>query len=291
MLEPTANFDIDLLQEFYVKMADTVTSFNRLNRPERAPSGLVGNHWYFAIRHVPLQPAGDIVQIINPESHFQVCTDRSQILSLPNLAAQADVIVPLLLETFIKGVHRGPDGLPTVSDPQVPSFAPFSWGTRSPGLARAVETKLRALGVRADLCTVQPGTKEQDEAADESWSKVMDVLINNLETADPNQASQGRSICGSCKKDSSWFSAGLMKCSRCNTQSYCSRDCQKKDWKQHKKSCGQRGTSDGQQSSSTTGQALDPVDYYHKVAHTVPEAKVLADSINLPLPPRGGGLS
>lgn len=273
-------------------MADTVTSFNRLDRSEYAPSGLVRNHWYFTVRHVPLHPAGDMVQIINPESHFQVCTDPKQILSLPTIGAQTDVIVPLLLETFLKGVNRGPDGLPNEADPQVPSFAPFSWGTRSPNLARAVEVKLRALGVRADLCTVQPGTREQDEAADESWSKMMDLLINNLGTPLPKRASQGRVICGGCKKDSSWFSAGLKKCSRCNTESYCSRDCRKRNWKQHKKACGNSGgTSDGQQSSSTTGQALDPFDYYQKVAHTVPEAKVLADSISLPLPPRGGGLS
>lgn len=272
-------------------MADTVTSFNGLSRSEHTPSGLAKNHWYFTIRHVPLRPAGDMVQIVNPESHFQVCTDPTEILSLPTIAAQTDVIVPLLLETFVKGVNRGPDGLPNGTSPQLPSFAPFSWGTRNPDLARAVEVKLRALGVREELCTVQPGTKEQDKAADESWSKMMDLLINKLEAALPDQADAGRVICDGCKKDSSWFSAGLMKCSGCNTKFYCSRDCQKKDWKLHKKTCGKSGgTSKGQQSSSTTGQILDSYEYYHKVAHTVPEAKVLAESIGLPLPPRGGGI-
>jgi hypothetical protein len=241
---------------------------------------------------VPLHPAGDIVQIVNPQSKVQVCTDQKQILSLPTIAAQTDILMPLLLETFIKGVHRSPHGLPNGADPRFPSFAPFSWGTRSSDLARAVETKLRALGVRADLCTVQPGTKEQAEVADESWNTMMDQVIKNLGTALLEQASQGRVICGGCKKDSSWFNAGLMKCSRCNAESYCSRDCQTSEWKQHKKTCGKSGgISVGQPSSPTTGQTLDPSNYYHKVAHTVPEAKSLADSINLPLPPRGGGLS
>lgn len=270
-------------------MEDTITSFNRLNRSERTPSGLVKNHWYFTIRHVPLHPAGNMVQIINPESRFQVCTDRNEILSLPTIAAQADVIVPLLLETFVKGVNRGSDGR---ADPNFPPFAPFSWGTRNPNLARAVETKLRALGVRADLCNVLPGTKEQGEVADETFRRVMDLLINKMGYELPKQADQGRVICGGCWKDSSWFSAGLMKCARCNTKSYCSRDCQRKDWHEHKKECGQSGgTSIGRQFSSMTGQALDPIDYYYKSAHTVPEAKVLAGSINLSLPPKSGGLS
>lgn len=286
-----ANLDTDPLQDFQANMTDTVSSFNRLDRPERTPSNLIRNHWYFTIRHVPLHPVGDIVQIVNTESNFQVCTHRVQILSLPTIAAQTNILVLLLLETFIKGVHRGPDGLPVGTDPRFRSFAPFSWGTRSPQLACALETKLRALGVREDLCTVQPGTKEEAEAADKTWNTMMDKVVEQLGTALPNEARPGRVICGGCNKDSSWFSAGLMKCSRCNAESYCSRECQKSQWKVHKKACGKSLGISVVQPSSSTGQAMDPSDYYHKVAHTAPEAKALADSINLPLPPRGGGLS
>ncbi|KUJ11649.1 uncharacterized protein LY89DRAFT_722756 [Mollisia scopiformis] len=241
-------------------MAHLVASFNRLDRSKQLPSGLLKNHWYFTI--------------INTESRFQITTDRTQILSLPTDAAQTDVIVPLLLGTFVKGLHRGSDILPD----DVPPFAPFSWGTRSPDLARAIEVKLRALGVRLDLCTVQPGTKEQGEVADESWIKVMDLVTNTLGTALPQQASQGR-----C-----WFDEMFPV----QQSILLLPECQRSDWKEHKKACGERSrTSNGQQSSSMSGQALEPSDYYHRVARTIPEAKVLADSINLPLPPRGGGLS
>ena len=34
-------------------------------------------------------------------------------------------------------------------------------------------------------------------------------------------------LCGYCKKDSN------LKCSGCNISSYCSRKCQKKDWRNH----------------------------------------------------------
>ena len=46
--------------------------------------------------------------------------------------------------------------------------------------------------------------------------------------------------CGedSCKK------TGGMNCSRCKMVSYCSKECQKKDWKRHKKSCNADGISD-----------------------------------------------
>ncbi|KAI0973731.1 putative MYND domain protein [Xylaria arbuscula] len=42
--------------------------------------------------------------------------------------------------------------------------------------------------------------------------------------------------CNSCKKDS----AELKRCSKCHTTLYCSQDCQKADWKMHKKVCGKQ---------------------------------------------------
>jgi hypothetical protein len=91
-------------------------------------------------------------------------------------------------------------------------------------------------------------------------------------------------------------------CAKCSTVNYCSRKCQKHDWKQHKKVCG-KGTeaSTSQQgpsaSASTSANnntnipAVYPIEYYNSQAHKVPAAKALATSINLSLPPRRGGLS
>ncbi|KAF1360784.1 hypothetical protein EJ07DRAFT_114520 [Lizonia empirigonia] len=39
--------------------------------------------------------------------------------------------------------------------------------------------------------------------------------------------------CANCKKTA----VGLRACSRCHTVQYCGRDCQKADWKTHKKAC------------------------------------------------------
>lgn len=233
-----------------------------------------------------------MIQIFNPASSYQACSDPVEIFSLPSIDAQADAIVPALLGLYVRGVDYV--NTPSLQGriPRTPPFAPFSWGTKNSELARAIEAKLRTLGVREELCTVQSGTTEEGKGADEAFGKVMTELMRGMGSVLPTQASPGRAICGGCKKDSSWFSGGLLKCSRCGNQSYCSRDCQKKDWRQHKNTCGNSGGSAGPGSSSTsTGRALDPYEYYHKVAHTVPEAKTLADSINLPLPPTGGGLS
>src|SRR6266480_4920416 len=106
-------------------MADLVQSFNSLPRPKTTASGLL-NHWFFAVRHVPFNPPGDLVQIIHLESQFQHCEGPRQILSLTTPAAQSDVIVPLLLQSFITGISRGPNGEPLAD---MPSFAPWSWGT------------------------------------------------------------------------------------------------------------------------------------------------------------------
>ena len=51
--------------------------------------------------------------------------------------------------------------------------------------------------------------------------------------------------CAGCKKPQSDLQNSLKRCGKCQTQSYCSRDCQKADWKAHKKICAsnQQGKS------------------------------------------------
>lgn len=44
--------------------------------------------------------------------------------------------------------------------------------------------------------------------------------------------------CTSCKKAENQLPNGLKRCAKCKSQWYCSRECQKSDWKSHKKTCG-----------------------------------------------------
>lgn len=44
--------------------------------------------------------------------------------------------------------------------------------------------------------------------------------------------------CSSCRKSQNEVPNSLKRCAKCKSQWYCSRDCQKSDWKNHKKVCG-----------------------------------------------------
>ena len=44
-------------------------------------------------------------------------------------------------------------------------------------------------------------------------------------------------VCAGCQKSQSDISEPLKRCAKCQTQCYCSRECQKADWKTHKKVC------------------------------------------------------
>ena len=258
-------------------MEGLVAAFNRLDRPKRILLGIARNHWYFKIRHVPFHPAGDRVQITNIDSRWYVITERKKIISLPTLAARVDVIVRLILEIFVEGVHNHRAGQSNASLPSyaTPAYAPFSWGTSSPELSSAIETKLRSLGVREDLCTVLAGTKEQDEIADETWGIFMTSMVK-MGMQLPLRAAPGRVICCGCKKDSSWISTAFIQCPKCNADSYCSRVCQIAGSTEH--------------NCMAKAQPLDPSDYYHKLAHQDQDARTLAESISLPLPPTDNGL-
>ncbi|KAI1348984.1 putative MYND domain protein [Xylaria sp. FL0043] len=61
--------------------------------------------------------------------------------------------------------------------------------------------------------------------------------------------------CTNCKKASS----ELKRCAKCSTTLYCSRDCQKADWKTHKKICGKQAHErSGTGGDSSAGTALSP---------------------------------
>ncbi len=67
-------------------------------------------------------------------------------------------------------------------------------------------------------------------------TKMVDAIQPNSSNTFFNMSSK---MCRYCSKpeDSEDFEGTLMKCSRCKNAYYCSKECQKKDWKMHKKFC------------------------------------------------------
>ncbi|KAK3361882.1 putative MYND domain protein [Lasiosphaeria ovina] len=61
--------------------------------------------------------------------------------------------------------------------------------------------------------------------------------------------------CTACKKGPPEVS--LKYCAKCSTTPYCSRDCQKDDWKTHKKICGKQDPPPRRSSAPPTSSALD----------------------------------
>ncbi|KAL1961753.1 hypothetical protein VTN77DRAFT_1079 [Rasamsonia byssochlamydoides] len=258
-------------------MDDLVKAFNKLPRPQTTPGGVL-NHWYFCVRHVPLDPPGDVLHLVNPPSRFVHCEPPSQILSLPFPASQADIIVRLLLESFVSGMDKHSN--------RVRGFklGPWSWGTKNRELAKAIESKLEAIGVRKELCIVQVGNKEEENVSNETWSEFQRILMEMM--------GRGSTICTRCNRDSSCFPNGLKLCDKCGWAWYCSPECEKADWNEHKKICVQSGqlSAANRPSVNPRGADLDAFTYYNEVAHTVPEAQALAESVNLTLPAGGRSL-
>lgn len=82
---------------------------------------------------------------------------------------------------------------------------------------------------------------------------------------------EDESSCSVCGKQAS------NRCSKCKKTWYCSRECQASGWKNHKKNC--RTVDESEERNK-----LGPFDYYHSDAHTVPEARELANWLGLTLP-------
>ncbi|KAM0332446.1 hypothetical protein ACHAQA_002727 [Verticillium albo-atrum] len=67
--------------------------------------------------------------------------------------------------------------------------------------------------------------------------------------------------CGNCNK--TCLDVKLKACAKCNTTEYCSRQCQKQNWKTHKKICAAQAAARSAPSAQPTSNAPDEDDAYH----------------------------
>ncbi|KAI1138887.1 hypothetical protein F5Y05DRAFT_354277 [Hypoxylon sp. FL0543] len=78
-----------------------------------------------------------------------------------------------------------------------------------------------------------------------------------------------------CKESSP---GDLLQCAGCKQARYCSKDCQKQDWRNHKTFCKHVSTN------GVSSKSLDPVAYHLKVAAHDPKVKAIARDIGITLP-------
>ncbi|GMI00942.1 hypothetical protein TrLO_g12173 [Triparma laevis f. longispina] len=75
--------------------------------------------------------------------------------------------------------------------------------------------------------------KEYVEGLKKKEIEEEEELIEKVETFEVSENVSEERKCEACEKE------GAKKCSRCKVVWYCSKDCQVKDWKIHKKICKQ----------------------------------------------------
>ncbi|KAJ5920993.1 hypothetical protein N7466_009319 [Penicillium verhagenii] len=206
--------------------------FNRLRAPERGPTQ-APNHYHFSVRTLPIVE-GDAVFLVNPYINQRHCEGRTRIKRL-SLEAQAEVIVPLLFESFLTTFDNSILPL-AMDDPGVP-WAPYSWSTPDAGLAQAVSARLRAVGVRPDLCHVSVADSMENDVADTLWKQFSNELIIGMGGIPEDQGRENvDQKCAGCGTTPS-LDKPLRRCAQCQSIYYCSRVCQRGDWKKHKVNC------------------------------------------------------
>ncbi|KAG7055797.1 acyl-CoA dehydrogenase domain-containing protein [Colletotrichum scovillei] len=259
------------------KMEQAVRDFKTLGRSKTTPSGL-DNKWVFGVRHVDLNPPGDLVIAVHPKSRFLLQGGPAQILSQPTEQDRARATVTPLLQAFFKGSPGAEHA----------AFAPWSWSTDSSELAAAIAPELAAAGILGGLEKVTVCTAEEKEILGETWSEVRDLMMNFMgarrprtATTAPSAVSPGNSSkCHGCGLSSENFPSPMKKCSACQKAWYHSQDCQRSHWKTHKPTCVAHRPVPAP--STATSSGMGPAyNYYNIVARKSEEGQALLRSLNI----------
>jgi hypothetical protein len=161
-------------------LEEKVKAFNKLPRPKTVPSrdgSQKLNHWQFSIRNVdPTFDPPDIVFFTNLEAfkmHVAAPQKGIHIISSPSQAVQIDTVAFLLLDSFVGGLLKG-------ADAGLPKFAPWSWACDDKFVSKALEERLRELGVREELCAVHVASDEEVEMAESVWDSMREKIVANF---------------------------------------------------------------------------------------------------------------
>lgn len=165
--------------------AALVTTFNALPSNKLAPSGSVPNHWHFSIRHVPLNPPGYLLYIIQPDSHYvHVEGPMPATASSASTEVKATIYATLLLKAFNSGLGGAPEqGAATLG-------RPWSWACNDAEVAGAVGETLRGWGVSAPE-GVGVAEEAENKIADDEWRRFFGTLHHQVRSVDASFRENG----------------------------------------------------------------------------------------------------
>lgn len=75
------------------------------------------------------------------------------------------------------------------------------------------------------------------DAHPELFRKEAEEFVASFAKAGSKAPKYGNKVCGNCGAETKADGSALLTCGKCKERRYCSADCQKKEWSDHKKAC------------------------------------------------------
>lgn len=88
--------------------------------------------------------------------------------------------------------------------------------------------------------TQEPPLNETPSGDSSSFLENPTAISDTNNSSSSSRDTAASSQCTQCKKPETDPEKPFKPCSKCQTERYCSRDCQKSAWKLHKKVCGEK---------------------------------------------------
>ncbi|CAG8948710.1 hypothetical protein HYFRA_00001831 [Hymenoscyphus fraxineus] len=299
------NIGLLLYPEVSYRTETLVKYFNKLPKYSKLPNSTAVNHWQISLRHVPGNIEDTLVHLYNPDSGLSYFERTASTLSGVSQLLQARLVVDVLLKAFLTSMGR------LELNPDVALFGPYTWTISHFDMAEELNCRLEEVGVHDSYCSInseddddsdssvdseeeeyypRPSTQSRaSELEEEEWHKLSAKLV---------AAAEKGPRCQVCEKLPT-MNNKLSLCQRCKLVHYCSRECQKIDWKEHKVVCTDVKVT-AQCSIDYTGEEFLAIiqerppstsyRYFRTVAVNDPRAHALAAKIKLPLPGERKGL-